>query len=83
MQAVTVPAVPSPQATEPSPPVTPLALPPQAVQTHPADEVPPPASKRPRVTVRKAVESYLADAVSRSVAEATLDKLTTDRKSVV
>jgi integrase/recombinase XerD len=39
--------------------------------------VPPPAPKRSRVPINKAVEAYLKDAVSRNVAEATLDKLET------
>jgi integrase len=37
----------------------------------------PRASQRPRVTVAKAVQAYLADAVSRSLEVATLDKLET------
>ncbi|HUA97362.1 MAG TPA: tyrosine-type recombinase/integrase [Terracidiphilus sp.] len=77
IQAVPPPALPAPQAAEPPPPVTPLALPPPAVQPHSAGEVLPPAQKRPRVTVKKAVEAYLADAVGRNVSEATLEKLTT------
>ena len=77
MQAATLPTLPAPQAAEPSAPITPLALPPPAVQTHHAGEVLPPASKRSRVTVKKAVEAYLADAVGRNVSEATLEKLTT------
>jgi len=77
MQAATLPALPAPQAAEPSAPATPLALPPPTVQTHPAGEVLPPAPKRPRVTVKKAVEAYLADAAGRNVSEATLEKLTT------
>src|SRR5437764_975929 len=46
-------------------------------RTSPAAEPLPQAPKRPRVTIRAAVDAYLADAVSRNVAEATLDKLET------
>jgi integrase/recombinase XerD len=77
MQAVTPPALPTPQAAELSPPVAPLAFPPPAVQAQAAGEALPPVPKRPRVTVKKAVEAYLADAVGRNVSEATLEKLTT------
>jgi integrase/recombinase XerD len=42
-----------------------------------ASEPLPPTPKRPRVTIKAAVDAYLADAVSRNVAEATLDKLET------
>ena len=76
-QEVTQPALPAPQAAEPSSPPIGLALPPPIVQEPLAGEVLPPALRRPRITIKKAVESYLADAVSRDVAEATLDKLTT------
>jgi hypothetical protein len=37
----------------------------------------PAAPKRPRILLKKAVDAYLADAVSRNVSEATLDKLET------
>jgi len=77
LQAVTRPALPGPQAAEPSPPTTPLVLPPPAVLPHSIGETLPPATKRPRVSVQKAVEAYLTDAVGRNVSEATLDKLTT------
>lgn len=63
LQAVTLPALPAPQADEPSPPTTPFALQLPPVQPHPVEEALPPAPKRPRVTIKKAVESYLADAV--------------------
>lgn len=76
-QEVIQPALPALQTTEPSPRQTALALPPPVVQEPLAGEVLPPVPKRPRITIKKAVESYLADAVSRNVAEATLDKLTT------
>lgn len=77
MQPVTLPALAVQQAAEPSAPVTPLALRAPAVQTHHAGEVLPPAPKRPRVTIEKTVEAYLADAVGRNVSEATLEKITT------
>jgi hypothetical protein len=77
MQAASAPVLPAPQAVELLPPVTPLALPQPVVQAPLVGEVLPPAPKRPRVTVKKAVEAYLADAVGRNVSEATLEKLTT------
>jgi len=43
----------------------------------PSAEALPPTTKKPRVTIKTAVNAYLADAVSRNVAEATLDKLAT------
>jgi len=75
MQAVTAPALQAPQSAQSSPPVAPPVL--STGQTPTAGEVLPPAPKRPRVTVKKAVEAYLADAVGRNVSEATLEKLTT------
>jgi integrase/recombinase XerD len=77
MQTGTLPALPAPQAAQPSPPAPPLVLPPPAAQPDSAGEVLGPAPKRPRVSVKKAVEAYLADAVGRNVSEATLEKLTT------
>jgi integrase/recombinase XerD len=76
-QEVKLPALPAPQAAEAAAATTPLALSPPSVPPHSPGEVLPPAQKRPRVSIKKAVEAYLADAVSRNVAEATLDKLTT------
>ena len=75
MQAVTAPALQAPQSAQSSPPVAPPVL--STGQTQTTGEVLPPAPKRPRVTVKKAVEAYLADAVGRNVSEATLEKLTT------
>ena len=43
----------------------------------PSAEALPSTPKKPRVTIKAAVDAYLADAVSRNVAEATLEKLTT------
>jgi len=43
----------------------------------PSAEAPPSTPKKLRVTIKAAVDSYLSDAVSRNVAEATLDKLET------
>ena len=40
-------------------------------------EVLPPAPKRPRIRIEDAVDAYLDDAVSRNVAESTLEKLET------
>jgi hypothetical protein len=77
MQAASAPALQAPQAVELLPPVTPLALPQPVVRAPLVGEVLPPAPKRPRVTVKKAVEAYLTDAVGRNVSEATLEKLTT------
>ena len=53
------------------------ALPPLLVQAQSPGEILPAAPKKPRIPVKKAVEAYLADAVSRNVSEATLDKLET------
>ncbi len=60
----------------PAPPTT-LALLPPTIQPESSGEVLPPLPKRPRITVEAAVKAYLADAVSRNVAEATLEKLET------
>lgn len=76
-QEVKLPALPAPQAAEAAAAKTTLAPPPPSVPLHSPGEVLPPAPKQPGVSIKKAVEAYLADAVSRNVAEATLDKLTT------
>lgn len=69
--AAALPAKPSKTETSP-------ALPPLPVQAQSTGETSPGAApKRPRVSIKKAVEAYLADAVSRNVSEATLDKLGT------
>ena len=57
--------------------VTSPALPPLLVQAQSPGEILPAAPKKPRIPVKNAVEAYLADAVSRNVSEATLDKLET------
>jgi integrase len=75
LHTVSLPTLPRPHAVESPPPVTPYTL--RDVQPHPVGEVLPPQPQRPRVTVQKAVEAYLADAISRNVSEATLDKITT------
>jgi integrase/recombinase XerD len=54
-----------------------LALQLSCVQPPLVGEILPPPLKRPRVLIKEAVEAHLADAVSRNVSEATLDKLTT------
>jgi hypothetical protein len=51
-----------------------LAPPPLLVQGQSPGEILT-AAERPRITLKKAVEAYLADALSRNVSEATLDKL--------
>ena len=76
-QEVKLPALPAPQAAEAAAAKTTLAPPPPSVPLHSPGEVLPPAPKQPGVSIKKAVEAYLADAVSRNVAEATLVKLTT------
>lgn len=77
LQAGIQSALAAPQAAEPVAATATLAPPPPAVHPHAPGEVLPPTPKRPRVPIKKAVEAYLADAVSRNVAEATLDKLET------
>jgi integrase/recombinase XerD len=76
-QRVICPALKVPLGAEPDTWAPTPALSSSLVQPPSPGEILPPAPKRPRVTVKMAVGAYLADAVSRNVAEATLDKLET------
>jgi integrase/recombinase XerD len=68
---------PSDQAPDSSVVARRLTPTPTAIQVLACTEAAPPRPNRPRVTIQAAVNAYLADAVSRNVAEATLYKLET------